>query len=53
VLSGLLLAGVACLSARAQFGHPADNRPQPPDPDRIINGSMNFLQDREPDLTAE
>lgn len=40
-------------SARAQAYGDEDGRSSRPDPHRIVNASMGFLKEREPDLTAE
>lgn len=50
---GWLLAGLALFPASATAQSYGEEREARPNPHRIVNASMDFLKDREPDLTAE
>lgn len=52
-LLALFFASAVALPAIAQILDPADLPSQRLDPRRIVNSSMGFLKEREPDLTAE
>ncbi len=52
-LRRLLLIGLASFASTAGAFGGDGRRSSEPDPDRIINASMQFLKDREPEVTAE